>query len=202
MENPTRTAEYFARRDERIAALKELLSGLFSTDQASNTLEVGCGHGHFLTAYAKAHPNELCVGIDIIMDRLERADRKKNRAAADNLVFVRAEAWEFLEALPAGVTFQKYFILFPDPWPKRRHQKNRILQEAFLTELAKRSGVGALLHFRTDYAPYFTDARLAVQEHPLWHLSDHLLWPFEQETVFQSRADSHQSLIAVHQNVK
>ena len=54
---------------------------------------------------------------------------------------------EFFDALPAGVTLQEVWVLFPDPWPKKRHHKNRIMQADFLEELARRAGEGTRLYF-------------------------------------------------------
>lgn len=159
-------------------------------------LEIGCGHGHFLTAYAEAHPRELCVGVDISLDRIGRARKKRDRAGLANLHFIRGEAREFLSALPAGTRIGSIFILFPDPWPKRRHHKNRLLEPGFLNALAERTAPGAPLYFRTDYEPYFADARAAVAAHPRWKLHPPGPWPFESPTVFQEKAAGHHSLAA------
>ncbi|MFT3783454.1 MAG: tRNA (guanosine(46)-N7)-methyltransferase TrmB [Nibricoccus sp.] len=195
VENPERTAEYIARRDARRAALKTDLAKLLA-DQTRITLEVGAGHGHFLVEYAAAHPEEFCVGIDLLRERVERALRKRNRAKRSNLAFVQADAAEFLEALPPTLRFQRTFVLFPDPWPKRRHHKNRIMRSEFLSTIAARSPVGALLCFRTDDSNYFAAAKAEVQAHADWKITENISWPFERETVFQSRAQAFQSLIA------
>jgi tRNA (guanine-N7-)-methyltransferase len=157
--------------------------------------EVGCGHGHFLTAYAQTHPQQLCLGIDIVGERIERANRKRDRAGLTNLHFIRAEARLFLEILPPAVAISSIFILFPDPWPKLRHRKHRIMQPEFLQQLARRAGQGTRLYFRTDFQPYYDDARRALELHSGWALIDEA-WPFEQETVFQSRAERYSSLVA------
>lgn len=162
---------------------------------ANITLEIGCGHGHFLTAYAAAHPQEYCLGVDIIEDRLIRADRKLRRAELTNINFVRADAVMLLETLPETVRVNCIFVLFPDPWPKRKHHKNRLIQPDFLDLLTKKADLEAKLHFRTDHDPYFEKASEVVAEHPDWDLAD-ATWPFECETVFQERAESHQSWIA------
>ncbi len=159
------------------------------------TLEIGCGHGHFLTAYAQAHPQEYCLGLDLLEDRIRRARRKAHRAGLKNLSFVQADARLLLDTLPDGVHFNRAFVLFPDPWPKRRHHKHRLMQTAFLDVLAQRAGRGARLYFRTDYEPYFRDALADLRASSTWALADEP-WPFEFETVFQSRADSHHSCIA------
>ncbi len=179
---------------QRREALARIFSGIFPVP-GEFVWEVGCGHGHFLTAYARAHPDRICVGIDMASDRIERADRKRNRAALANLHFLQAEAADFLAALPAAQKFSAIYILFPDPWPKRRHHKNRLMTPDFLRQLAERAGEGAHLYFRTDYAPYFTSATKALQS-TAWKPSD-APWPFDTPTVFQARASSHQSFTAV-----
>ena len=101
----------------------------------------------------------------------------------------------FLDSLPAPAKFAAIYVLFPDPWPKRRHHKNRIMQPDFLKRLAERAGKETRLHFRTDYEPYFQDARATLDASREWERVEEA-WPFEHETVFQSRADSHYSFSA------
>ncbi len=157
--------------------------------------EVGCGHGHFLTAYAKANPEQTCIGIDIASDRIERANRKRDRNRLPNLHFIRAEAGLFLATLPDTVRFARVFVLFPDPWPKSRHRKHRLLQAAFLEKLARRAGDGGRFYFRTDFRPYFDDTVELFHSDPHWELADEP-WAFEYATVFQERAERHDSLVA------
>ncbi len=161
------------------------------------TLEVGCGHGHFLTAYAAVHPSEHCIALDIIADRLERAERKTTKAGLTNVNWLRASAAEFLEAIPPEVRFRgRIFILFPDPWPKRKHWKNRLIQPEFLDQLAAHTAPGIEMCFRTDYAPYFEAASHIIANHLLWDIDAATPWPFEAKTVFEARASGFQSLIA------
>lgn len=196
MDNPSRTAEYIARRDARCADLQRTLAELLGP-RTRITLEVGAGHGHFLTDYAAAHPEEFCVGIDIVRDRVERATRKRDRAKLANLVFLLAEAGEFLGALPSTAVFQRIFVLFPDPWPKRRHHKNRLMQAEFLSTIAKHAEKDAQLCFRTDDAAYFAAAKAEVLAHRDWDVLPAAPWPFERVTVFQSRAPTYESLVAL-----
>jgi tRNA (guanine-N7-)-methyltransferase len=213
VDNPARTADFLARRATRLAALRETLATLLR-DRPRITLEIGCGHGHFLTACAAAQSVSLsafhrlsastqpphrpfCVGIDLIGERIARARRKAARAGLEpHLAFLQAEAGEFLASLPSPVAFADIFILFPDPWPKRRHHKNRLIQPEILTALATRSGTDTRLCFRTDYAPYFEDACETLTAHADWEIDPSLSWPFEQETVFQNRAKMYQSFVA------
>jgi tRNA (guanine-N7-)-methyltransferase len=178
------------RRELLQAGLENILPS-----SAPLTVELGCGHGHFLTAYAKANPTRICIGIDIVRERIERALRKRDRAQLVNLHFIHTEGNLFFEAVPAGTRFSELFILFPDPWPKSRHHKNRIIQRAFLSVAARHMNHEGLLCFRTDYRPYFENALRLIGEHPHWKLTTEA-WPFEFTTVFQSRAPQYHSLTA------
>lgn len=194
MANNSHSAAYLTLLEERRRELSALMVRALP-HQGSFVWEVGCGHGHFLTAYAEAHPEKSCVGVDLVGERIERALRKRDRAKLPNLHFIRAEAGRFLETLPAGSLFSELFILFPDPWPKLRHHKHRIMQPTFLTLAAARATPDCRLCFRTDFEPYFNEVCAAVEGHARWCRVDET-WPFEYETVFQRRATSHRSLIA------
>ena len=121
----------------RIGLKAEL--GLILPQPRSIVLELGCGHGHFLARYSAEFPAKLCVGVDLRSDRIERALRKVAHARLANCHFVRTEALEFLHALPPAVTFEEIWVLFPDPWPKKRHHKNRLLHPDFFEAVAARS---------------------------------------------------------------
>ena len=191
---PARTVAYQTERDRRRTALEAQFRAILPVG-ASFTWELGAGHGHYLTAYAAAHPEKLCIGVDIVSERVERALRKRDRARLENLFFIHAEARLFLETLPPDAAFSELFILFPDPWPKVRHHKHRILQPSFLTAAAQRSRENSRLCFRTDNTAYFSQAQQVICEHPECRVSDEK-WPFEFSTVFQTRAPQYESLIA------
>ncbi len=182
--------------EERRRSLQRSLDHIFPTPREF-VCEFGCGHGHFLVAYAQSHPATLCVGLDIESDRIERAKRKQERAKAAHLHFLQADARLFLEILPTEATFSDVYILFPDPWPKKRHHKHRLIQSVFLEKIRQHATNTTRIFFRTDYSSYFEDAREIFARHHGWQLVDEP-WPFEYETVFQSRATSYQSLVARH----
>jgi tRNA (guanine-N7-)-methyltransferase len=115
----------------------------------------------------------------------------------ENLHFIRAEARLFLEMLPPDAALSDVFILFPDPWPKLRHRKHRIVQPEVLGAIAAHAAPGCRLFFRTDFAPYFEEAAATISSHAQWRVVDEH-WPFEFETVFQSRAPAFHSLVAQH----
>jgi tRNA (guanine-N7-)-methyltransferase len=194
MDNPARTLEYRALLAERKKELHARFDRILPP-RAEFVWEIGCGHGHFLTAYAKNHPERLCIGIDISTERIDRALRKRDRAKLPNLHFIQAEAKLFIETLPADARLAAVFVLFPDPWPKSRHSKHRLLQRDFLQSIARPSLPNARLFFRTDSKPYFDEVSAVIGERAGWEPKNEA-WPFEFETVFQSRAATFHSLAA------
>ncbi len=184
-----------ARRSANVARLGATLAAALA-GRTGITFELGCGHGHWLAAYAAAHSDEFCVGIDLITHRVERSVRKQTLSKLDNVIFLKAEAMEFLEALPGEIFLEKIFILYPDPWPKKKHHKNRFIQASSLDLLAKRAGPGASLHFRTDDADYFEWTRTHVETHGGWKLKAGNPWPFEQTTFFEERMKAKRDLEA------
>jgi tRNA (guanine-N7-)-methyltransferase len=180
----------------RRASLRAELAGCVRPD-AAIVWEIGCGHGHFLARYAAEFPAKDCFGVDMSSPRIVRALLKSRRAGLPNCHFIRAEAREFLHALPAGVRFEEIWVLFPDPWPKKRHHKNRVLQPEFFEAVAARSQPGTHLYFRTDHAAYFEAVAAALSGLSTWRHEPTAHWPLEHETVFQALADSYHSLVAV-----
>lgn len=166
------------------------------------TLEIGCGHGHFLTSYAQAHPKTTCIGVDLCTRRILQGKRKQERAKLNNLHFIKADATEFLDALPPQILINDIFILFPDPWPKNCHQKNRLIQQEFLELLSRKSLASTKIHFRTDHTKYFNWATNKIKSSSHWQLNEESSWPFEEESVFQKKMQSYQSLIAVKTQTK
>jgi len=180
----------------RRASLRAELANLLPS-HAAIIWEIGCGHGHFLARYAAEFPEKRCFGVDMSSPRIERALRKSSRAKLPNCHFIRAEAREFLHALPLGVTFEEVWVLFPDPWPKKRHHKNRVLQPEFFEAIASRTREGARLYFRTDHVEYYEAVAALLPALQTWRRDPAAGWPLEHETVFQALADSYHSLVAV-----
>ncbi len=159
-------------------------------------LEVGCGHGHWLAAYAEQAPDVYCVGIDLRTKRIERANRKREKRGLENTVFIKAEAREFLEVMPGTVLFSTVCFLFLDPWPKARHHKKRLIQPGFLDLLASRVVPGGRLYFRTDHDGHFEWTREMIEAHGCWAHDPGNPWLFENRTYFQDFMASWKSLVA------
>lgn len=128
---------------------------LFPTSQRLE-VELGAGDGSFLAKYAQAHPEHNFIGVERLLGRLRKIDKKGSRAGLTNLRLVRIEASYFLEFLLPNHSVDAMHVYFPDPWPKRKHRKNRLVNERF-TELAKKilTPVGTV-YLRTDDVDYFS----------------------------------------------
>lgn len=174
-------------QSECVAALKDCRQLLF---------EAGCGHGHWLTNYAEAHPEKICLGIDLIALRVRKARAKRDKRGLNNLHFFKAELSEFLEVLPAEIRFESTVLLFPDPWPKARHHRRRMVQSDLLDVLAERTDRGGLFYFRSDDRPYFDWTCELLEENPYWSIEPEVPWLHETETYFQSLMDSYFSVVA------
>lgn len=164
------------------------------------SLEVGCGHGHWMVDYAEQHPERFCVGIDLATKRIERAQTKVRRRGLPNVHFIKAELFEFFELLPERVHLDAVFMLFPDPWPKKRHFRRRMLQAAFLTSIARRMATGARFYFQSDHAALFEWAEETVSEHPDWVAlpADEVeaIWPLRTVSYFEALCGTGRRLVA------
>jgi tRNA (guanine-N7-)-methyltransferase len=118
-------------------------------------VELGCGDASFLVAYAQLHPERNFLGVERLLGRLRKLDRKGRRAGLANLRGVRIESAYFLEYLLPAQSVAALHIYFPDPWPKRKHWKNRLINERF-PGLARGSlAPGGVVYLRTDDPHYF-----------------------------------------------
>ena len=118
-------------------------------------VELGSGDGSFLARYAKQNPGQNFIGVERLLGRLRKLDRKGRRAGLQNLRLVRIEAAYLVEYLLPRGSVAALHIYFPDPWPKRKHRKNRLVNERF-TELARQAlSSGGTVFLRTDDANYF-----------------------------------------------
>lgn len=183
------------RRAERVARLRESCADIFALSQ-NISLEIGCGKGHWLSAYAAANPDELCVGIDLISERVRDSQRRAKNKNASNAHFVKAEALEFLEAMPRDARIGKIFIFFPDPWPKERHHKRRLMQHEFLDYIRQFANAGAKLYFRTDYREYFDWTAEIINENSNWKITEETELPLEEVSQFQRILPEFSTLVA------
>jgi tRNA (guanine-N7-)-methyltransferase len=154
-------------------------------------IELGSGDGSFLVEYARRHPNCNFIGVERLLGRARKTDRKARRAELENLRVVRIESSYFLEYLLPRRSASALHIYFPDPWPKRKHRRHRLVNERFPTIAAQALARGARVYLRTDDDSYFAEMVAAFEaEHAFCAVETptelaSLLTDFERE--FQAR---------------
>jgi len=172
----------FVRREGRMTvsqkkALEELwpkfgveagrveLPRLFGRD-APVVLEIGFGNGEHLLARAQAEPDKDFFGVEV---HRPGAGRVLNRAQAANLSNLRVACDDAVEVLRDWLperSLAEIVIYFPDPWPKKRHHKRRLVQPAFAQLAASRLRAGGLLKLATDWAEYAQHMRTTLDAEP------------------------------------
>ncbi len=118
-------------------------------------VELGSGDGSFMAKWAALWPDRNFLGVERLLGRLRKLDRKGQRGGLQNLRLMRIEASYFLEYLLPLASVTALHLYFPDPWPKRKHRKNRLVNERF-PELVSRVLVpNGVMYLRTDDEDYF-----------------------------------------------
>lgn len=171
-------------------------------------IELGSGAGGHLIEVARQNPAATCIGLELRYKRAFRTLEKGARYDLTNLYVYRGDGRKFLRELIKAATVDTFYVNFPDPWPKRREQKNRVLSEGFLGEIASWLKPDGKLIFRTDQRDYFEQVVQIVEsaECPLkiTELSNDLksaplsitLFPTEFEGLFLRKGDRINALIA------
>jgi tRNA (guanine-N7-)-methyltransferase len=119
----------------------------------SITLEIGFGGGEHLAAEARAHPETGFIGCEPFVNGMAKLLAVITADALSNVRLWDRDATELLPLLPAGA-IDTVYVLYPDPWPKRRQRKRRLISEETLQALARTMRSGAELRFATDIDDY------------------------------------------------
>lgn len=127
---------------------------LFVTQQPLE-VELGAGDGSFLVRWAEKNPAHNFLAVERLLGRLRKAERKARRMGLSNVRLLRIEAGYFLEYFLAPGSVAALHVYFPDPWPKRKHHRHRLINEQFTDVAAKVLQPGGIIYLRTDDKPYF-----------------------------------------------
>lgn len=134
---------------------------------APKVLEIGFGNGDSLVELAERHSDFDFLGIEVHEPGIGHCLNEMERTGVTNLRLMRHDAIEALEKQIPEASIARVNLYFPDPWPKKRHHKRRIVNDAFLGLVADRLAPGGALHIATDWENYaeHIDETLAASPH-------------------------------------
>ncbi len=167
-----RTVRSFVRREGRITAAQraaidrlwdrygvDMSDGPCDFDvlfgrRAPRMLEIGFGAGEALLAMAAAHPENDYLGIEVYRPGVGRLLKALEAQSVANVRVMRDDAVEVLTRMIPEASLDAVYLFFPDPWPKKRHHKRRIVQPEFVALVGARLRPGGVFHMATDWEDY------------------------------------------------
>ena len=117
-------------------------------------LDLGCGTGSFTIALAARYPERQFFCADVMLGRLRKVVRRRNRAGVANLEVLRVEARHLIGIMFPDDSLDRIHLLCPDPWPKDRHRGHRLLASDFTTQIHRVLKPGGIFHFSSDDVNY------------------------------------------------
>jgi tRNA (guanine-N7-)-methyltransferase len=147
------------------------LATLFPKSQPLE-VELGSGDGSFLVEWAGLNPCHNFIGVERLLGRMRKMERKTSRAELTNLRGVRIESSYFLEYLLPPHSATALHIYFPDPWPKRKHRRRRLINERFPSLATQALASRGIVYLRTDDADYFEQMETVFAASPSFERRD------------------------------
>jgi tRNA (guanine-N7-)-methyltransferase len=157
---------------------------------APKFLEIGFGMGETTAQIAAAHPQNDYIGVEVHTPGVGGLLRLIDAQQLTNIRIIQHDAVEVVTHMIAPGSLSGIHIFFPDPWPKKRHHKRRLLQPAFVHLLASRLQTGAYLHVATDWENYASQILQGLAAEPLLVNSADGFTPrpaYRPRTKFESR---------------
>ena len=169
---PIRTIKSFVHRQRNLAPTKQkILAELWPkygleitnkkidltkifNNQNSTIIEIGFGMGETLLHMANNFPEKNFIGIEVHMPGIGSVLSKLRTNPLTNIKIYNTDALDVLQKCVPNNSIEKFLIFFPDPWPKKRHHKRRIIQPAFVNLIATKLKPNGILHMATDWEDY------------------------------------------------
>ena len=139
---------------------------------APTVLEIGCGMGETTLQMAQSRPDVDFLGVEVFTAGVGALLKGIQERQLTNVRVVHHDAVDVVREMIPPDALAGTHVYFPDPWPKKRHHKRRLLQQPFVGLLASRLGPGGYLHFATDWQDYAQHALQVFDAEPLlvnWH---------------------------------
>ncbi len=118
-------------------------------------VELGCGDGSFIVEWANRNRERNFLAVERLLGRIRKPDKRGRRIGLTNLNLVRIEISYFLEFLLPPASTEAIHVYFPDPWPKVKHRKHRLINERFPALARRALKPGGVVYLRTDHGEYF-----------------------------------------------
>lgn len=142
---------------------------LFGRD-APLHVDLGCGDGLFLSQLAHLHPEKNFLGVEKLASRVAKACRKS--AHLENVRILKVESAYAVRYLLSEASVEAFYLLFPDPWPKRRHHRRRIVTDDFLDSIHRALAANGVFRIATDESDYFQCIVRLAQKHSAFSVVD------------------------------
>jgi tRNA (guanine-N7-)-methyltransferase len=155
--------------------------------RAPMEIDLGSGDGSFLVGMAAANPEHDFVGVERLLGRVGATCRRIERHGLTNARVFRFEIAGAVERLLPADSVTAFHILFPDPWPKRRHASRRLLNDKFLTALHRALVLGGTVRIATDDTAYFHEIGAVISRVPFFRVVPDLVAPTIPTTKFERR---------------
>lgn len=156
---------------------------IFGNDQPLE-IDLGCGDGKFLLEMAQQYPNENFLGVERLLGRVRKVCRKAEQLGLENVKVLRLDSKYTVEWLLEKKCVSRIHLLCPDPWPKERHHKRRLLQVSFFQALEKVIQTEGEFCFKTDHTGYYEWACEHAEEYGRF-----IQLPWEEDAFFYPKTD-------------
>lgn len=140
------------------------LKACFDSDQHNLVIEIGFGDGAALIESALKYPDKNFIGIEVYDSGLGQCLNTINQHKIKNIRLIYGDAAEVFEQFITKKSVEKINILFPDPWPKKRHHKRRLINKGFLALLSKSLKNKGIVNVSTDWEDYAQQIELTFKE--------------------------------------
>lgn len=169
------------------AAARHLVWRELFLRKAPIEIDLGCGDGTFLAAWAEQNPDKNFLGIERLLGRVRSVGRKVASRSLTNVRVIRNDLPYVVQHLLPPDSVDVFHLLFPDPWPKRRHHRRRVMTTEFLNAVHAALTTSGTLRVATDEADYFTAIVRVVRETTLFEAGSDAEWEPLPVTTFEQR---------------